>query len=288
MRKRIEGKRKRGSQHETVLHCFRILLPHPCCDILLPRQGRHHAGGRARGQRQPGHGTLCHEGEGLPALTPSPSQQTAAEALGRRAVSAHGQLRNTAARVARDFTASSSHPQWDKMDRKQSTVSIVPHASIVQPVTVRGPERRAWPTPFFLLCALYCAAVARPSLATHSRPPCLAHTHKRRTTSVSGSPSRPLTAAAWSPLPTTLATALLSNQQVRLPMAVEEAWRAASCAGRRWPRLITLPSTPPRAAPPEGHKFEDVDLSEEWADYDDTNDISVSIMEVEHRFTVGK
>jgi hypothetical protein len=38
----------------------------------------------------------------------------------------------------------------------------------------------------------------------------------------------------------------------------------------------------------EGHKFEDVDLSEEWADYDDTHDISVSIMSVEHRFVVQK
>ena len=39
----------------------------------------------------------------------------------------------------------------------------------------------------------------------------------------------------------------------------------------------------------EGNRFDDVDLSEDdWADYDDENDLSVSISELEHRFETYK
>jgi hypothetical protein len=33
-----------------------------------------------------------------------------------------------------------------------------------------------------------------------------------------------------------------------------------------------------------GYLFEDVDLSEDWAEYDDENDLSVEITELEHKF----
>ena len=36
---------------------------------------------------------------------------------------------------------------------------------------------------------------------------------------------------------------------------------------------------------PSGQRWEDVDLSEDWAEYDEKLGDSVSIMELEHRFS---